>query len=116
MSRVGLNPIMVPDGVQYNFSDHVFSVNGKKASMSLTLDVGFEIEQMNDSMIMIKRPNDNKDIKAKHGLYRSLIANMFEGLSKGFKKELEVMEKNILSSRSKTKNLIEGKIILSSSL
>ena len=54
MSRVGLNPIMVPDGVQYNFSDHVFSVNGKKASMSLTLDVGFEIEQMNDSMIMIQ--------------------------------------------------------------
>ena len=50
----------------------------------------FEIVAMNDSMIMIKRPNDNKDVRAKHGLYRSLIANMFEGLSKGFKKELEL--------------------------
>ena len=78
MSRVGLNPIIVPEGIKYNFSDYIFSVDGPKSSMSIKLDVGFEIVAMNDSMIMIKRPNDNKDVRAKHGLYRSLIANMFE--------------------------------------
>ena len=90
MSRVGLNPILVPESVQYNFKDHEFSVNNQKSSMSLRLDVGFDVTEMDGNMIMVTRPNNNKDIKAKHGLYRSLIANMFEGLSKGYKRELEL--------------------------
>ena len=90
MSRVGLNPILVPESIQYNFKDHEFSVNNQKASMSLTLDAGFDIKESDGNSIMIIRPNDDKDVKAKHGLYRSLIANMFEGLSKGFKRELEL--------------------------
>jgi len=89
MSRIGLNPIITPEGLQYNFIDQVFSVSSQKGSMSLKLEDGFEIIEQ-DSTLTIKRPNDYKDIKAKHGLYRSLIANMFEGLSKGFKKELEL--------------------------
>jgi len=90
MSRVGLNPILVPESVQYNFKDREFSVNNQSASMSLRLDAGFGVTETDGNMIMITRPNDNKDNKAKHGLYRSLIANMFEGLSKGFKRELEL--------------------------
>ena len=89
MSRVGLNPIIVPEGVQYSFVEQVFSVSNQKKSMSLKLDEGFEI-QAQDTSIQIQRPSDKKEVKAKHGLYRSLIANMFEGLSKGFKKELEL--------------------------
>ena len=89
MSRVGLNPITVPKETQYSFKEQVFSVNSQKGTMSLKLDAGFVIIEQ-DMTITIKRPNDNKNIKAKHGLYRSLIANMFEGLSKGFKKELEL--------------------------
>ncbi len=89
MSRIGLNPIMIPEGVQYTFTEQLFSVNSQKGSLSLKLDSGFEIMEDN-SILTIKRPNDQKDNKAKHGLYRSLISNMFEGLSKGFRKELEL--------------------------
>ena len=89
MSRVGLNPIMIPEGVQYSFEEQLFSVNSQKGNLSLKLDVGFDIV-VEESIITIKRPNDEKKNKAKHGLYRSLIANMFEGLSKGYRKELEL--------------------------
>ena len=89
MSRVGLNPIMIPEGVQYSFKEQLFSVNSQKGNLSLKLDVGFDIV-VEESLITIKRPNDEKKNKAKHGLYRSLIANMFEGLSKGYRKELEL--------------------------
>ena len=89
MSRVGLNPIMIPEGVEYTFKDQLFSANSQKGSLSLRLDIGFEVLE-NDSLLTINRPNDQKESKAKHGLYRSLIANMFEGLSKGYRKELEL--------------------------
>jgi large subunit ribosomal protein L6 len=89
MSRVGLNPIIIPEGIQYSFEEQLFSVNSQKGNLSLKLDVGFDIV-VEDSLITIKRPNDEKKNKAKHGLYRSLIANMFEGLSKGYRKELEL--------------------------
>ena len=89
MSRVGLNPIIIPEGVQYSFTDQLFSVNSQKGTLSLKLDIGFEVLEK-DSVLIIQRPDDQKQNKAKHGLYRSLIANMFEGLSKGFRKELEL--------------------------
>ena len=89
MSRVGLNPIIIPEGVEYKFTDQLFSVNNHKNTLSLKLDSGFEIVEDN-SIITIKRPNDQKKNKAKHGLYRSLINNMFEGLSKGYRKVLEL--------------------------
>ena len=89
MSRVGLNPIMIPEGVKYTFEDQLFSVNSQKGNLSLRLDIGFDIVEEN-SLLTIKRPNDEKDNRSKHGLYRALIANMFEGLSKGYRKELEL--------------------------
>jgi large subunit ribosomal protein L6 len=89
MSRVGLNPIMIPEGVKYTFEDQLFSVNSQKGTLSLRLDIGFDISEQN-SALTIQRPNDEKDNKSKHGLYRALIANMFEGLSKGYRKELEL--------------------------
>ena len=90
MSRVGLNPIVVPEGVEYKLTDQVFSVKSQRGHMSLKLDVGFEVVEGESGNIRLKRPNNEKENRAKHGLYRSLIANMFEGLSKGFKKELEL--------------------------
>ena len=89
MSRVGLNPITIPEGVQYKFEDQVFSVNSQKGNLSLRLAIGFTISEEN-SVLTITRPNDEKGNKSKHGLYRALIANMFEGLSKGYRKELEL--------------------------
>jgi large subunit ribosomal protein L6 len=90
MSRIGLNPIIIPEGVEYNFSDNVFYAKSQKGEMSLQIDSGFEIMKDDTGSLNIKRPNDYRENKAKHGLYRSLIANMFEGLSKGFKRELEL--------------------------
>ena len=90
MSRVGLNPIIIPPGLEYDFKEQVFSVKGQKGYLSLDLAIGFEVFEQDKQTLIIKRPNDLKVNKAKHGLYRSLIANMFEGLSKGFKRELEL--------------------------
>ena len=91
MSRIGLNPIIIPEGVEYSFVDNLFVAKSQKGNLSLKLDLGFKIIENNtDNNIVIQRPNDNKENKAKHGLYRSLIFNIFEGLSKGFKKELEL--------------------------
>ena len=59
MSRVGLNPIMIPEGVQYSFEEQLFSVNSQKGNLSLKLDVGFDIV-VEDSLITVKRPNDEK--------------------------------------------------------
>jgi len=91
MSRIGFYPISVPEGVQYNLTDQLFSVKSSKGDLSIKMDAGFDIIENNeDHTITVKRPNDEKNNRAKHGLYRSLIANMFEGLSKGFKLELEL--------------------------
>tara|TARA_B100000965_G_scaffold323570_1_gene285330 strand:- start:5142 stop:5690 length:549 start_codon:yes stop_codon:yes gene_type:complete len=89
MSRIGLNPIEIPESVNYDFSNQVFSVTSQKGTLSIELDKGFDVT-LDGNLIHIKRPNDKKDTRSKHGLYRSLIANMFEGLSKGYKKTLEL--------------------------
>jgi len=91
MSRVGFNPISIPEGVEYSFTDQLFSVKNNKGDLSIKMDIGFDVVSDNETnTIVIKRPNDEKNNKAKHGLYRSLISNMFEGLSRGFKLELEL--------------------------
>ena len=82
MSRIGLSPINVPEGVEFSFVEQTFSVKNQKNTLSLKIDNGFEI--VNESgIINIKRPNNNKETRSKHGLYRALINNMFIGLSKG---------------------------------
>ena len=89
MSRIGLSPINVPEGVEFSFVEQTFSVKNQKNTLSLKIDNGFEI--VNESgIINIKRPNNNKETRSKHGLYRALINNMFIGLSKGFELELEL--------------------------
>ena len=105
MSRVGLNPIIIPEGVEYSFVDNLFVAKSQKGDLSLKLDLGFKIIENNtDNNIVVQRPNDNKESKAKHGLYRSLIFNIFEGLSKGQKTMIEMiytineMEKSVLKN------------------
>ena len=74
---------------EINFETNVLQIEIIENLFSNSLFAEFIIKD-NDNNITIKRPNDSKDSKSKHGLYRSLIANMFEGLSKGFKHELEL--------------------------
>ena len=89
MSRIGLDPITIPKEVKFDFIDNIFSVTAQKGKLSIEIDLGFVITE-EEGVIMIKRPNDDKENKAKHGLYRSLIYNMFEGLSQGYTKTLEL--------------------------
>ena len=89
MSRIGLSPINVPEGLEFSFVEQTFSVKNQNNSLSIKIDNGFDI-QIDSGVINIKRPNNNKDSRSKHGLYRSLINNMFIGLSKGFELELEL--------------------------
>lgn len=89
MSRIGNNPITVPEGVTVSIADGLVTVKGKLGELVQEVsDVDVTLE---DGTITLSRPNDKKDIRAKHGLYRALINNMIEGVSKGWTKELEMV-------------------------
>ncbi|MFD2589048.1 50S ribosomal protein L6 [Croceitalea marina] len=89
MSRIGNNPVSVPEGVTVELKDNVVTVKGKLGELTQEFS-GVEVA-MEDGNIMVKRPSDSKEHKAKHGLYRSLFLNMVEGVSKGWTKELELV-------------------------
>ena len=89
MSRIGKSPITIPDGVTVNVADGVVTVKGKLGELTQEFsDITIKVE---DGTITLERPSDKKDVRAKHGLYRSLIFNMIEGVSKGWTKELELV-------------------------
>ena len=89
MSRIGNNPISIPEGVSVNVNNNVITVNGKNGEMTQAFDgVSFDIS---DNTILVKRNSESKDHKSKHGLFRSLVANMVTGVSDGFTLELELV-------------------------
>jgi large subunit ribosomal protein L6 len=90
MSRIGKNPITLPAGVSFEIKDDVITVKGKLGELSqkITDDITVTVE---DGIITFDRPSESKVHKAKHGLYRALINNMIEGVSKGWTKELELV-------------------------
>jgi len=89
MSRIGKSPITIPDGVTVNVADGIVTVKGKLGELTQEFsDITIKVE---DGTITLERPSDKKDVRAKHGLYRSLIFNMIEGVSKGWTKELELI-------------------------
>lgn len=87
MSRIGLKPMTVPAGVTVTVEDRVVTVKGPRGTLSQQIGKGFEVEQ-EDTTLSLKRPNELKETKSLHGLYRSLIANMIEGVTQGFSKTL----------------------------
>ncbi|MBL6648802.1 MAG: 50S ribosomal protein L6 [Flavobacteriaceae bacterium] len=89
MSRIGNNPITIPEGVSVEIQPNLFVVKGKLGELSQPYDE-VSIDQ-SENMIVVKRQNDTKPSKAKHGLYRALFFNMIEGVSKGWTKELELV-------------------------
>ena len=90
MSRIGKLPITVPAGVEVNITGTKVSVKGKLGSLSETIDADI-IVKLEDGVINVSRPTDQKRHRALHGLYRSLIANMVKGVSEGYKTEQELV-------------------------
>lgn len=90
MSRIGKLPITVPAGVEVNITGTKVSVKGKLGSLSETIDADI-IVKLEDGVINVSRPTDQKRHRSLHGLYRSLIANMVKGVSEGYKTEQELV-------------------------
>jgi large subunit ribosomal protein L6 len=90
MSRIGKLPISIPAGVTVSLVDNVVTVKGAKGELSETIDPAITVVIEND-LITLSRASEVKDHKAKHGLYRSLISNMIEGVTVGYKKVMELI-------------------------
>lgn len=88
MSRIGRLPVVIPQGVEVSVSpENVVTVKGAKGTLNLNVKSLIKVNVENGE-VKVSRPNDEKETKALHGLYRKLIANMVEGVSKGFEKGL----------------------------
>ena len=88
MSRIGNSPITITEGVTATLEGNVVSVKGKLGELSQEIDTAVTVKIDVDT-ITLSRESDNKDHRSLHGLYRALIANMIEGVTKGFSKKLE---------------------------
>ena len=89
MSRIGNNPIVVPEGVNVEIHSDSVKVSGKLGTLIQNFD-GVSVSKQENQLI-VKRNSESKEHKAKHGLYRSLIYNMIVGVSEGWKKSLELV-------------------------
>ena len=90
MSRIGRMPVVVPAGVDVSINGREVTVQGPRGTLSMTVAEPIEVSQ-EDGVIKVTRPSDEGDIRALHGLSRSLIANMVTGVTEGFRKTLEIV-------------------------
>ncbi len=90
MSRIGKLPINIPAGVTITVAENCVTVKGPKGELTQTVDpqIGVSVE---GNVCHVTRPNDEKEMRSKHGLYRALIHNMVVGVSEGYKKTLELV-------------------------
>ncbi|NJP40836.1 50S ribosomal protein L6 [Oscillospiraceae bacterium HV4-5-C5C] len=89
MSRIGRKPVDIPQGVEVHLVGSTVTVSKGKVTLSQTINPIFTVK-VEDQKVLVERPNDEKETKALHGLYRALIHNMVVGVSDGFQKNLEV--------------------------
>ena len=89
MSRIGNNPVAIPEGVTVDINNNIVTVKGKLGELSQ--DYSAVTVKVEDGNILVQRSTEMKAHKAKHGLYRSLFSNMVEGVTKGYTKELELV-------------------------
>ncbi len=90
MSRIGKLPISLPKGVEVSVKDNLVTVKGPKGEMVQEVNPAITVKIENGELVL-ERPNDEKENKALHGLYRALINNMVVGVSEGYKKVLELV-------------------------
>ncbi len=91
MSRIGRMPIPVPNGVDVTIDGRNVAVKGPKGSLSHVVVDPITIERGEDGALVVTRPNDERESRARHGLTRTLVANMVTGVTDGFTKELEIV-------------------------
>ncbi len=89
MSRIGQAPIPVPSGVEVNVSGAVVRVKGPRGQLEQRVPEGIAVEQV-DAELRVTRANDERETRALHGLVRSLVNNMIQGVTQGFEKTLEI--------------------------
>lgn len=91
MSRIGKQPVPLADNIEFSLgADNVVTIKGEKGSGSVRIHPDIKVETK-ENEIIVTRPSDSKEHKSLHGLYRSLLNNMVEGVSKGYKKQLEII-------------------------
>ena len=90
MSRVGKNPIPVPDGVEVAINGGQVTVSGNRGSLNHNLPDAISA-RIEDGFVVVERADEQRNTKALHGLSRSLLANMVTGVSEGYRKELEIV-------------------------
>ena len=89
MSRIGNSPVVIPDGVTVEVKENTITVKGKLGELTQDFDgVSVKVEE---GTVLVERPSDAKDHRAKHGLYRALVNNMIQGVSQGWTKQLELV-------------------------
>ena len=89
MSRIGKNPVVIPEGVTVDIKDNVVTIKGKLGE--LTQEFSGVTIKVDEGNVVVERSSDSKEHRSKHGLYRSLVNNMVEGVTKGWTKELELV-------------------------
>ena len=90
MSRIGRMPVPVPSGVDVTINGREVTVTGPKGKLALEVAEPIEVSQ-SDGVITVTRPNDEGNVRALHGLSRSLVANMVTGVTEGYRKTLEIV-------------------------
>jgi large subunit ribosomal protein L6 len=90
MSRVGLMPIAVPDKVTVTIEKDTVRVSGPKGELSRRFDPDMKIK-LENNILTVSRPSDSKEHRSRHGLTRSLLANMVQGVTTGFEKHLDIV-------------------------
>jgi large subunit ribosomal protein L6 len=90
MSRIGKNPVIIPSGVTIDVSENTIKVKGTRGELSRTIDPRITAKVKDDKLVF-ERTNEEKQTRAMHGLYRSLVQNMVEGVSNGYKSHLELV-------------------------
>src|SRR5690625_1505379 len=107
MSRFGLKPIEIPEGVEVKVDNNTVYVKGPKGELSSTFSEKMKIN-VDDKVVTVEREDEDKESGALHGTTRSLISNMVEGVSKGFQKELEIIGVGYRAQKQGTKLVVNA--------
>lgn len=89
MSRIGLKPISIPQGTKVNIDGNNITVEGSKGKLSRTIDPQISVK-IEDDKLLLNRPSDDRNHRSLHGLTRTILANMVDGVTTGFQKNLEI--------------------------